>query len=108
AHAKVDEQTGELLFFDYGPRPPYMRYGVVGPDGAVTHLVDVDLPGPRLPHDMAATANHSILMDLPLIQDPVAAREGRHKITFAREQPARFRVLPRYGAGEAIRWSEAN
>ena len=30
AHAKVDEQTNELLFFDYGPRPPYMRYGVVG------------------------------------------------------------------------------
>ena len=33
AHAKVDEDTGELMFFDYGVKPPYMRYGVVGPDG---------------------------------------------------------------------------
>ena len=38
AHAKVDERTGELMFFDYGVKPPYMRYGVVGPDGAVAPL----------------------------------------------------------------------
>ena len=30
AHAKVDERTGELMFFDYGPRRPYLRHGVVG------------------------------------------------------------------------------
>lgn len=108
AHAKVDEATSELLFFDYGPRPPYMRYGVVGPDGAVTHLVDIDLPGPRMPHDMAATANHSILMDLPLVADPVAAKQGRHKIMFDRDMPARFGVIPRHGAGDTIRWFEAD
>ena len=39
AHAKVDERTGELMFFDYGVKPPYMRYGVVGPEGAVRHFV---------------------------------------------------------------------
>jgi carotenoid cleavage dioxygenase-like enzyme len=108
AHAKVDEHTGELLFFDYGPVPPYMRYGVVGPSGEVTHLVDIDLPGSRLPHDMAATENYSILMDLPLINDPVALREGRHKITFRNDMPARFGVIPRHGAGDAIRWFEAD
>jgi carotenoid cleavage dioxygenase-like enzyme len=108
AHAKVDEQTGELLFFDYGPVPPYMRYGVVGPDGAVSHLVDIDLPGPRLPHDMAATEHYSILMDLPLVNDPVAARQGRHKIVFQQDQPARFGVIPRHGRGDEIRWFEAD
>jgi carotenoid cleavage dioxygenase len=108
AHAKVDERTGELLFFDYGPTPPYMRYGVVGPSGQVTHLVDIDLPGPRLPHDMAATANYSILMDLPLINDPVALAQGRHKISFQRDMPARFGVIPRHGAGDSIRWFEAD
>ena len=108
AHAKVDETTGEMLFFDYGPLPPYMRYGVVGRHGAVTHLVDIDLPGPRLPHDMAATANHSILMDLPLVADPVAAKQGRHKIMFDRDTPARFGVIPRHGAGAEIRWFEAD
>jgi carotenoid cleavage dioxygenase len=108
AHAKVDEATGELMFFDYGPMPPYMRYGVVGPDGRVAHLVDIDLPGPRLPHDMAITANHSILMDLPLVADPVAAKQGRHKIMFDNSMPARFGVIPRHGAGDSVRWFEAD
>jgi carotenoid cleavage dioxygenase len=108
AHAKVDEATGELMFFDYGPTPPYMRYGVVAPDGAVSHLVDIDLPGPRLPHDMAITANHSILMDLPLVADPVAAKQGRHKIMFDNTMPARFGVIPRHGAGREVRWFEAD
>ena len=108
AHAKVDEATGEMMFFDYGPLPPYMRYGVVGADGAVTHLVDIDLPGPRLPHDMAVTEHYSILMDLPLVADPVAARQGRHKILFDTAMPARFGVIPRHGAGGQIRWFEAD
>ena len=74
AHAKADERTGELMFFDYGMKPPYMRYGVVSPEGVVRHFVGIDLPGPRLPHDMAITERHSILMDLPLYNDPEAAR----------------------------------
>ncbi|WP_313885785.1 carotenoid oxygenase family protein [Fodinicola feengrottensis] len=108
AHPKVDERTGELFWFDYGPRPPFMRYGVVSADGKVTHVTNVDLPGPRLPHDMAITENYAILMDLPLIQDMQAARQGRHKIIFDRSLPARFGVLPRYGNGSQVRWFEAN
>src|SRR5205823_6246493 len=87
AHPKVDAATGELLFFDYGPVAPYLSYGVVGPSGTVKHLVELDLPGPRLPHDMAVTENYSILMDLPLINDPEAAKHGRHKLFFNRDTP---------------------
>lgn len=108
AHPKVDERTGELFWFDYGPRPPYLRYGVVGADGRVTHVTDVDLPGSRMLHDMAITDNYAVLMDLPLIQDPEAARHGRHRIVFDRSLPARFGVLPRYGDGTQVRWFEAN
>ena len=107
AHAKVDEHTGELMFFDYGPRRPYLRHGVVAPSGEVSHLVDIDLPGPRLPHDMAITEHYSILMDLPLVNDAEAMRQGRHKIVFDGSLPARFGVLPRHGAGDEIRWFEA-
>ena len=107
AHAKVDESTGELLFFDYGPVRPWMRYGVIGADGRLAHLVDIDLPGPRLPHDMAITASHAVLMDLPLVNDRQAARAGRHKIVFDRSLPARFGVIPRRGAGSDVRWFEA-
>jgi carotenoid cleavage dioxygenase-like enzyme len=107
AHAKVDSRTGELCFFDYGQKPPYMRYGVVSPGGVISHFVGVDLPGPRLPHDMAITEHYSILMDLPLINDPQAARVGRFKLLFERDMPSRFGVIPRHGSADEIRWFEA-
>jgi carotenoid cleavage dioxygenase-like enzyme len=108
AHPKVDEATGELMWFDYGPDgPPYMRYGVVGTEGTVTHVTDIDLPGPRMPHDLGITENHSILMDLPLLQDQRARAAGKHRIHFDRSLPARFGVIPRHGDGAAIRWFEA-
>ncbi len=108
AHAKVDERTEEVCFFDYGDTLPYLRYGVLGPNGSVSHLIDVELPGPRLPHDMAITANHSILMDLPLVNDPAAAAAGRYRVSFARDLPSRFGILPRHGDAASVRWFEAD
>jgi carotenoid cleavage dioxygenase-like enzyme len=107
AHARADAHSGELMFFDYSMRPPYMHYGVLGADGTMRHLVPVELPGPRLPHDMAITERHSILMDLPLFNDPEAARRGRHKLRFDRSLPSRFGVIPRHGRSDEVRWFEA-
>lgn len=107
AHAKWDEATGEVHFFDYGPVRPYLRYGVLDADGSLGHLTEVELPGPRLPHDMAITEHHVVLMDLPLVNDEEAARNGRHKIVFRRDRPSRFGVVPRRGDGAAVRWFEA-
>src|SRR5208282_1302027 len=70
AHAKVDPVTGELLFFDYATKPPFMTYNVVSAKGELTHHIPVEVLGPRLPHDMAFTERYSILMDLPLFWDP--------------------------------------
>jgi len=108
AHPKVDETTGELFWFDYGPRPPYLRYGVIGADGEVVNTTEIELPGPRLPHDMAITEHYAVLMDLPLVQDLEAAKLGRHKLHFDRSMPSRFGVMPRYGNGSQIRWFEAS
>jgi carotenoid cleavage dioxygenase len=105
AHTKVDPATGELMFFRYGPRAPFLSYGVVDAAGALTHHTDVDLPGPRLPHDMAITRNHSILMDLPVFYTPEALTLKRWLVGFYPELPARFGVVPRHGA--AVRWFEA-
>ncbi|WP_066372857.1 carotenoid oxygenase family protein [Herbidospora mongoliensis] len=107
AHPKVDERTGELFWFDYGPKPPFLRYGVIGPQGTVDHVVDLDLPGARLPHDMAITDRYAVLMDLPLFQDLDAARQGRYKLTFDRSLPSRFGVIPKRGRADQIRWFEA-
>lgn len=107
AHAKVDPASHELMWFDYGLRPPFMRYGVVDPGGALVHEAAIDLPGPRLPHDMAITESHSVLMDLPVYPRPEALRQKRWLIDYHADEPARFGILPRFGEGDAIRWFEA-
>lgn len=107
AHNKVDERTGEMMFFNYGPRPPFMQYGVVGADGQLKHLTDVALPGPRLPHDMAVTENYSVLMDLPVFFRPEAIKQKRWLVDFHPELPSRFGILPRHGNGDQVKWFEA-
>lgn len=107
AHSRVDERTGEYMFFAYGNRHPYMHYGVVGADGELKTLIPVELPGPRLPHDMAITQNYSVLHDFPLVNSPEALKAGRYSLDFHPEWPSRFAVVPRHGRVEQIRWFEA-
>jgi carotenoid cleavage dioxygenase-like enzyme len=107
AHAKVDPHTGELLFFDYGDEPPYMTYGVANARGELLHEVAIDLPGPRLPHDIGVSRNYTILHDLPFFHDrDVLRRHGFRVLTFHRDMPIRFGVIPRYGTGSEVRWFE--
>lgn len=106
AHPKVDDRTGELLFFTYSKEVPYMRYGVVDADNNLVHLTDIPLPGPRLPHDMAFTENYAILNDFPLFWDPELLQADIHLPGFHRDMPSRFAIVPRRG-GE-IRWFEAD
>ena len=106
AHPKLDERTGELLFFAYGKDAPYLRHGVVGADGTLTKMIDVPLPGPRLPHDMAFSERFAILADLPLFWDPALLAKGVHRPRFARELPSRFALIARHGDAK-VRWFEA-
>ena len=107
AHCKVDERTGELLFFNYSKQAPYMHYGVVGRDNRVKHYVPVPLPGPRLPHDMAFTEHYSILGDFPLFWDPEMLKRNLHVVRYYPELRSRFAIIPRYGNPADIRWFEA-
>ena len=108
AHPKLDEHTGELLFFNYSVDAPYMHYGVLSPEGELTTYIDIPLPGPRLPHDMAFTENWSILNDLPLFWDPDALAEGYYSNRFHRDMPSRFGLVPRHGTTDDIIWFEAD
>jgi carotenoid cleavage dioxygenase-like enzyme len=107
AHPKVDENTGELLFFNYSLHPPYQHYGVVDKNNRLVHYTPVPLPGPRLPHDMAFSKNYSILVDLPFFLDPQKLKEGHHYPKFFSDIPTRFAILPRYGKEKDIQWFEA-
>jgi carotenoid cleavage dioxygenase-like enzyme len=108
AHPKVDEHTGELLFFNYGTKAPYMHYGVVDPQNRLVNYVDIELPGPRLPHDMAFTENYSILNDFPLFWNPEALANGHYAARFHKDMASRIGVIPRYGKSADITWFEAD
>ncbi len=107
AHCMVDERTGELLWFDYSTQRPYMSYGVISPTGELKHHVPIELPGARLPHTLAFTEQHTILMDLPLFWDPALMKRDVHKVTFFPDLPSRFGIIPRFGDANSIRWFEA-
>ena len=105
AHSKVDWSTGDLLFFDYGDEPPYMTYGVADAAGRLRHEVAIDLPGPRLPHDIGFTTNYAILHDLPFFHDMNVLRQHKLRVlTFHRDIPTRFGIIPRLGQGNEVRW----
>ncbi len=106
AHCKVDEVTGELMYFDYSDQWPYMWYGVVNAQGQQVHRVPIELPGNRLPHDMAITEHYSILHDHPVFHDEAARSAGRHKVVFDSTISSRLGVIARMGAADSIRWFE--
>ena len=120
AHPKIDDRTGEMLFFNYSKQAPYLHYGVVDATGDLVHYVDVPLPGPRLPHDMAFTRNYAILNDFPLFWQPELLERNLHVPHFYQDMPSRFAVIPRRGTGgqersdpgigqsTEIRWFEAD
>lgn len=108
AHTKVDEATGELMFFNYQTTYPYMHYGVVSATGELAHYTPVPLPGPRLPHDMTFTENYSILNDCPLFWKEDLIERGIYATQFHRDMPTRLGVIPRYGTEKDIKWFECD
>lgn len=105
AHPKVDERTGELMFFNYSKHAPYLHYGLVDAEGKLQHYQPVPTPGPRLPHDMAFTENFVILNDLPAFWDAKLLERNIHAVRFHEGLPSRFGIVPRKG-GE-VRWFDA-
>ena len=108
AHPKVDPATGELLFFNYSTTAPYLNFGVVDEANTVVHYTPIELPGPRLPHDMTFTENYAILNDCPLFWDAELLTRGVHAVRFHPELPTRIGVLPRRGSNDDIRWFDAS
>jgi len=110
AHPKIDPETGEMMFIDFNvmPRPPYLTYNTVNPGTHEVKSTIIEVPGPRLFHDIAITKKYTILMDHPMFYDFKAISEGKFKIKFDRSLPSRFGVIPRYGDNSQIKWFEAS
>lgn len=106
AHPKVDPNTGDLVFFAYGDAPPYMQYGVVSPNGDIHH-VEVEIPGPRRPHDIGITPNYAVLHDFPVfVNEEFFRKTGKRVPLFHPDVPTRYGVIPRFGTNTDVRWFE--
>ena len=107
AHPKVDERTGEFVYFTLADEAPFMRYGVVSREGELVHEVPIDLPGPRATHDITITEHYSILHDFPLFHDVEVLKTAKYRVArFHRDLPSRFGVIPRRGGSADVRWFE--
>ena len=106
AHPKVDPATGELLFIDFDPLPPYLTLGSISPECVVASSRVIELDGPRLQHDIAFTRDWVIVFDFSFMWSRKALREGRTELEFARDKPTRFGLVSRHDANAAVRWFE--
>jgi len=106
AHPKVDPRSGEMVIFDYSPLPPFLTHGVVSPAGELVHQAAIELPGPRLQHDVAITERFTLLFDMSMRGDRRERARGRMAIRMERDEPARIGVVPRRGRDADVRWFE--
>ncbi|MGI8331714.1 carotenoid oxygenase family protein [Actinomadura scrupuli] len=66
AHPRCDPATGELHFFGYGARPPYLTYHRLDADGRLAHSREIAVPAGTMMHDFAITEHHVVWLDLPV------------------------------------------
>lgn len=107
AHPKVDEKTGEMMFFGYNPMAaPHVQYSLVSKTGELEFTRPIDVPRGIMMHDFAITENYTIFMDLPLTFSVERAMKGGAVLAFEKDLPARYGILPRRGSNEDITWFE--
>lgn len=104
AHPKTCPRTGELLFFGYQLRPPFLTYYRASRTGRLLQTQVVDVPRATMMHDFAVTANHVVFMDLPVVFDARGAATGGPPWRWDDGHRARFGVLPRADGDAAVRW----
>jgi carotenoid cleavage dioxygenase len=106
AHPKICPETGELHFFGYSMRPPFLTYHAADADGRLMHSVEIPIAAPVMMHDFAMTRRHLIFMDLPVVFDEEAAKRGTMPFSWSDSHGARLGIMPRGAGIEALRWVE--
>jgi carotenoid cleavage dioxygenase-like enzyme len=107
AYPKVCPTTGEMHFFGYGHRPPYLTYHVVDAAGRLVTSREVAVPGPTMMHDFNLTERYVVFMDLPMVFDVDAARAGTPMpYRYDPSCGARLGVLRRADPNGEVRWFE--
>ena len=104
AHPKICPETGEMLFFGYALKPPFLTYHRVSRDGALVQSEPITTKAATMMHDFNITRNHVIFMDLPALWG--GGMNGGLPVNWSDEYGARLGVMPRNGSDKDIRWFE--
>jgi len=106
AHPKRDPVTGELhavsYYWGWGN---LVQYTVVGTDGLVRKVVDIEVGGPVSVHDMSLTERFAVIYDLPVVFDLDAAMSGASfPYRWDPAYRARVGLLERQGGADDVSW----
>lgn len=106
AHPKVCPLSGELHFYGYDVVEPYLTYHRADAEGRLVESVPIELPGPRMVHEMAITTTAVVFFDLPVVFDVALALAGRVPYRWDDALPARIGLMDRADQARAVRWFE--
>ncbi|KAI6784556.1 carotenoid oxygenase [Emericellopsis cladophorae] len=114
AHPRVDPVSKELIAFHSTFAKPYVRYSIVKPsiskEATPPSTFDQPVPGissPKMMHDFGVSSHHTVIMDLPLVLDPMNQMRGLPPLHYDSSSRSRFGVFPRY-APHQVKWFETN
>jgi carotenoid cleavage dioxygenase len=105
AHPKICPLTGEIHFFGYSMRPPFLTYHAADADGTLVRSLEIPIAAPVMMHDFAMTEGHVIFMDLPVVFD-MKAKHGGMPFTWSDSHGARLGIVTRSAGREQVRWVE--
>jgi carotenoid cleavage dioxygenase len=107
AHPHVDADTGEAHAAVYSPLWNHIQHVVLAPDGLVTRVVDVPVPGFPMVHDCMITKHYFVMFDLPVVLDWEAVEAGEVlPYRWTPDYGARVGLLPRDGGADSVTWHE--
>lgn len=103
AHPRLDPDTGDLHFFSYGPRPPFVHYHRADSSGRLVQTDVIAVHGPTVMHDFIITKAFAVFFDTPLMFAPPSGAPGGLPFIWNPEYGARIGLHPLTG-GEPTRW----
>lgn len=101
AHPKIDPRTGEMLFFGYDFREPYLTYLVADASGTLRRSVPIGIGTPTMVHDVAITERSMIVLDTAV---QFAIDEPGLPYRFDRSHRCRLGVVDREATTDTTRW----
>ncbi|WP_033290598.1 carotenoid oxygenase family protein [Amycolatopsis jejuensis] len=106
AHPKRDPKTGELHAVSVNPGfGNKVQYSVVGADGRVRRLEDIEVTGQPIMHELSLTERYVVFYDLPV---NLVIRSDFTLDSMPAEwnpdYPPRVGVMPREGGNSDVRW----